>query len=179
MSCPALEHLFTRAAAACSESSSLRQRARALHHAGVPTEPGPSAERPRAKTLAPPAVSQEAPGYKALFDNATACIWTDARGVIRAANRAAALLVGLEAPRLTGKPLLHFVPRGGTRAFRALVQRLDEVAGGPPITLVLRPRGGKPVSHDARVVRLAAGSFGWYLLPGAPAAATPAAAASP
>lgn len=178
MSCPALEHLFTRAAAACSESSTLRQRARVLHHIVVATEPT-SAERPRAKTLAPPAVSQEAPGYKALFENATACIWTDARGVIRAANRAAALLVGFEAPRLTGKPLLHFVPRGGTRAFRALVQRLDEVADGPSITLVLRPRGGKPVSHEARVVRLAAGSFGWYLLPGAPAAATPVAAASP
>lgn len=178
MSCPALEHLFTRAAAACSESSTLRRRAKVLQHAVAATEPEPSAERPRAKTLAPPSVSHEAPGYKALFDNAPACIWTDARGVIRAANRAAALLVGLEAPRLTGKPLLHFVPRGGTRAFRALVQRLDEVAGGPSIQLVLRPRGGKPVAHEARVVRLAAGSFGWYLLPAAPAEASPAAAAT-
>jgi PAS domain S-box-containing protein len=143
MSCRSLE-VFN----ACIEASSLSERTE-LFDRDLETVTPSSEERSR----------------EPIFDAAIPCISTDGRGVIRAANRSAAPLLGFDAARLPGKPLLHFVPRGATRAFRELVRRLDEIADGPPVAMQLRPRGGKPARLEARVIRLTVDSFEWYLQP--------------
>jgi PAS domain-containing protein len=144
MSCRSLE-VFN----ACVGTSSLSERTELFDRALEPLTPS----------------SEEHSSDPATFDAAVPCIATDGRGVIRAANQPAAPLLGFDAARLPGKPLLHFVPRGATRAFRELVRRLDEIADGPPVAVQLRPRGGKPARLEARVVRLTVDSFEWYLQP--------------
>jgi PAS domain S-box-containing protein len=84
--------------------------------------------------------------YQDLFDFAPDCyVVTDADGLIRDANRAAADLFGVRRPYLTGKPLRVFVTLDRRVAFDALVSRLGrgELIRGEETELL--QRGGVPL----------------------------------
>jgi PAS domain S-box-containing protein len=88
-----------------------------------------------------------------LFDSAPdAYVETDARGVMREANHAAAAFLAHPQELLIGKLLIAFVARGDTRDFR---RQLIEL-GGPeaePRTfeIRMRPRGGTPLLTSVTV----------------------------
>ena len=109
--------------------------------------------------VAPPAAH-----YRAHFEDAPdAYVVTDAKGVIREANRAAARVLGGRAPRLAGKPLVSFVARADRRAFGDALVALGDPRDPAPIDglevrLRARPRG--PVSPIDLVARAARGPSG-------------------
>jgi signal transduction histidine kinase/CheY-like chemotaxis protein len=81
---------------------------------------------------------------------------TDARGRIRAANRAAAAALGVELPDLLGQPLGRFVP-GDPSALAACALPLRTPAGRPAGTLVfLREARGADALHVELEQRAAA-----------------------
>jgi PAS domain S-box-containing protein len=61
-----------------------------------------------------------------------ACLLTDAAGIIRDANPAAAELFGVQPPKLANRPLAVFIPRDGRAAFRSSVLGLAGDASGQP-----------------------------------------------
>ena len=80
------------------------------------------------------AIEAEGRRYRDLFDYAPdAYLVTDPLGIIREANHAAAVLLGVEQRFLVGKPLAVFVPEEGRPAFRA---ELARPAGARPIAQV-------------------------------------------
>jgi len=92
--------------------------------------------------------------YLDLFDFAPdGYIETDLEGVIREANRAAAILLGVRKDFLVGKPLAVFVPDGGIKAFHDRLARLQGQEGErvQHYELRLRPREGA-VFHVAATV---------------------------
>jgi PAS domain S-box-containing protein len=103
-----------------------------------------------------------------LFDDAPdAYVETDARGVMREANRAAAAFFAHPQELLVGKLLIAFVARGDTRDFRRHLLAL----GGPedePRTFEvrMRPRGGTPLltTLSVHAVR-GTGGHRWTLRP--------------
>jgi CheY-like chemotaxis protein/PAS domain-containing protein len=84
---------------------------------------------------------------------------TDLRGAIRAANRAAALVLQVTPQFLAGRPLLHFVARADCGAFRAALASLQETTGSDAaLEIHLRPRHkGAPFLADIRVRRVRTG----------------------
>jgi PAS domain S-box-containing protein len=73
------------------------------------------------------------------------CLITDARGVIREANRRAGETLGMSPAALRGKLLIAFVARGDTRDFRGHLANLAELAkSGTPVRVRLRARKGSP-----------------------------------
>jgi PAS domain S-box-containing protein len=115
-------------------------------------------------------LERERARYADLFDSAPdAYIESDAQGVVREANLAAAALLALPPELLVGKLLISFVARGDTRAFRGYLAALG--APEPPeatrtFEVRLRPRGGSPflASVSVRAVR-GAGAHRWTLRP--------------
>jgi PAS domain-containing protein len=88
----------------------------------------------------------------------TACVWTDADGVIADANEAACTLLNISKPRVAGKPLMLFVTDR-----EALFSSLGSLRDGPVRTveadLMVRPRERRPrrlhvvgrrLDHDLR-----------------------------
>lgn len=88
---------------------------------------------------------------------------TDERAVITDANRSAVAFFNVASAALVGKPLLFFVARRDTRAFREHVRTLWQHRSGS-LLVQLRPRGGSP-----RKMRLtfepAQGSLLWLAVP--------------
>jgi PAS domain-containing protein len=88
---------------------------------------------------------------------------TDGRAVIADANRSAVAFFNVQRRALVGKPLLFFVARRDTRAFREHVRSLPQRLSGS-LVVQLRPRGGTP-----RPMRLtfepAQGSLLWLAVP--------------
>ncbi len=91
-------------------------------------------------------LASERARYYDLFANSRdACIVTDAKGVIRDANRRAGDALGMSAAALRGKLLIAFVVRGDTREFRSHLANLgDLVRSGSPVRLRMRARKGVP-----------------------------------
>jgi PAS domain S-box-containing protein len=92
--------------------------------------------------------------YQELFESApVAYLVTDPMGRIGEANRAAALLVGVDRRFLAGKPLAAYVASGDRWSFRTMVTRLqrgeDERVADRPLRL--RRRGGEVVPVVAAV----------------------------
>lgn len=83
--------------------------------------------------------------YHLFASSRDACVVTDAKGVIRDANERAGEMLGMSPSALRGKLLIAFVARGDTRAFRHHLGSLATIAaGGCPIRMRMRARGGAP-----------------------------------
>ncbi len=92
---------------------------------------------------------------------------TTSRGVIQDVNLAAQAFFRVGRRILVGKPLLHFVARGDTRAFRDRVRELERSRVAPePFEVQLRPRGARPCRMTLTIERIPAG-FVWWAQPGA------------
>ena len=188
-----LDGLIARGRVAFARAVLLRERARALLAAvpvltALPARSAPANELalppPRHFPLPPP--SSEAPLsaraeparprpqpssstdslHFLLFDRAPfAYVRTDRSGVIREANQAAGRFLGMPAARLVDRPLLNFVPRGDTAAFRAMVKRLGDIATEEQVQARFRPRGQPVLGANVSIIRLTRGAFGWVLRP--------------
>jgi PAS domain S-box-containing protein len=69
---------------------------------------------------------------------------TDARGVIRMANAAAAALLNISQSFLVGKPLINFVARADCNALRNALVAMNEATTAMSVELRLRPRHKQP-----------------------------------
>ncbi len=69
-------------------------------------------------------------------------IVTDERAIILDGTPRAASFFNVRREALKNRPLLHFVARRDTRAFRSFIRQLTDRGG--PIVVELRPRHGKP-----------------------------------
>jgi PAS domain-containing protein len=93
---------------------------------------------------------------------------TDGRAIIVDASRTAAAFLNVATSALLMKPLLHFIARGDTRAFRTLIREIGTDQIGPFVAR-LRPRHGTP-----RAMTMTARSVGgrsnliWIALPAQP-----------
>ncbi len=110
-------------------------------------------------------VERERSRYTDLFEStAEATVETDARGVMREANRAAATLLAHPQEQLVGKLLIAFVARGDTRAFRRHLSSLTAVEAVPAFEVRMRPRGGVPFLASVSVRAVPGpGAFRWAL----------------
>ncbi len=90
------------------------------------------------------AIEVERQRYQALFQDAPdGLLVTDADGVIHEANQAAAALLGVQAERLAGKPLLLFIGPDARTAFLECLGRAARVSESPGgLELQLQPRHG-------------------------------------
>jgi PAS domain S-box-containing protein len=99
--------------------------------------------------------------FRELFDLAPdAYVVTDAEGVVRDANVAAARIFNIRASFLIGKPLVGFVARQDGRHFRAMLLALTAEPFARRFALRVRPRQGRPVfaaDVSASAVRAAGG----------------------
>jgi PAS domain S-box-containing protein len=94
--------------------------------------------------------------FRRLFEEAPLpYIVTDAVGMIRHANHAAAVLFKRPAELLEGKPLLAFVPLDRRSTFREAINRLQlvDVARDWRVTLLRHGDGPIPVTIDVRLAR--------------------------
>ena len=94
---------------------------------------------------------------------------TDQRAVILDASRTAVTFLNVTPAAIFMKPLLHFVARRETRAFRELVRDMafDQVG---PVVAKLRPRHGVPCAMSMTAMRVGArGAFIWVAIPEKPA----------
>ena len=83
--------------------------------------------------------------YRALFEHAPdPYLVTDAQGVLREVNGAAAAFLGVRAPFLVGRPLSVFVAADDHRSFFDFLARLGEESQPRAEDLHLVPRGGRP-----------------------------------
>jgi PAS domain S-box-containing protein len=102
-------------------------------------------------------VQAELARYRTVFNAAhVGLAETDAQGIVRLANVRLATLLGLLPASLIGKPLLHFVARGDTGAFRRVVETLAQHGEHGAFVVRFRPRdGGKPFHAEvwARAAR--------------------------
>lgn len=74
---------------------------------------------------------------------------TDADGLIRDANAAAAVLLRVSEERLVGKPLSVFIAPDGQRAFRSRLGRLGQTGRAERWELPVQPREGERVPAEA------------------------------
>ena len=96
--------------------------------------------------------------YRALFDQSPDGYFvTDALGVIRDVNVAAAKLVNIEARFLLGKPLAALVDVADARLLRERIAALRTQETGE-VELRLRPRGGEPLWCGMKAAVLQDGS---------------------
>ena len=84
--------------------------------------------------------------YRLLFERAPLpYVVTDFDGIIRAANRAAAVLLKRPSELLAGKPLASFVPLERRAEFREIVAGLPLLDGLRDARVTLLPHAGAPV----------------------------------
>jgi len=153
-----LDQLFARGLTACREASLLRARAQEIQRSRGLAGPGELSK----KEAQSPAPSKDAI-YRQLFDRAlVAYVRTDRKGVVLDANLAAARLLNMPPASFPGRQLLHFVARGDTRIFRALVRRLDDITEHSTI-VQFRPRGSATLPIIISLAKLTQDSFGWVL----------------
>ena len=99
--------------------------------------------------------------FRELFELAPdAYLVTDAQGVVREANVAAARILNIRPSFLIGKPLVGFVARQDCRHFRARLAELTAEPHGGRFAIRMRPRHGRPVftaDVSASAVRAAGG----------------------
>jgi PAS domain S-box-containing protein len=69
---------------------------------------------------------------------------TDARGVIRMANAAAATLLNISQAFLVGKPLINFVARADCNTLRNALVAMNDATAAKSVDLRLRPRHKQP-----------------------------------
>jgi PAS domain-containing protein len=102
-----------------------------------------------------------------LFDEMpTACVETDASGVILGANHAAAVLFNTSVKHLTARLLMHFAE--DRDQFGQLLRGLSAESVRHRCALIIRPRERAPVRMDATVVVRSPGdmsSWLWFFLP--------------
>jgi PAS domain S-box-containing protein len=100
-------------------------------------------------------MEREREKYFELFELAPdACILTDSQGVIREANVAAAQLLGVTAPFLSGKPLSAFFEETARNTF---IRQLDQLSGSSQSDdweIRLAPRNGMPIHVSVSVARI-------------------------
>src|SRR5437763_9897857 len=85
--------------------------------------------------------------YEELFQLAPdAYVVTNALGVVREANRAAAEMLGVEPRFLVGKPLATFVAGDDRSDLRALINVFDATTQVEEWSIRLVPRGGEPIT---------------------------------
>ena len=90
-------------------------------------------------------VETERQRYQDLFEFAPdGYLATDANGVIRAANCAAARLFNVKQQFLVGKPLVVFIPESERQAFRANLSELQNGEWICPLEVSLQPLKGVP-----------------------------------
>jgi PAS domain S-box-containing protein len=83
--------------------------------------------------------------YRTVFDGAQVGLAeTDAQGVVRLANAALTVLLGVPRHCVIGKPLINFVARADTRAFRSAVQAMAERGQHEAFVVRFRPRRRAP-----------------------------------
>jgi PAS domain S-box-containing protein len=88
-------------------------------------------------------LERERAKYMDLFEHAPdAYVATDVAGSITNANIASGVLFGVQPGSLIGKPLISFVARQDTRAFRERLRELKESPDVCAMTVRMRPRGG-------------------------------------
>jgi PAS domain S-box-containing protein len=99
-------------------------------------------------------IAAELRRFRDLFDHAPdGYVETDARGVVRIANRTLAAQLNILPRFLEQKPLVSFVARGDCDRFRGLVGRLAEGRAVRAVSVRLRPRqGGTPFFVDLHAV---------------------------
>jgi PAS domain-containing protein len=92
--------------------------------------------------------------YRAAFQASPVfCVLTNRRGIILDANRAASSFLNVPHAVLVSRPLINFVARGDTRAFRGRVGELSKTHT-TLFELTLRPRSARPRRVEMRVVIL-------------------------
>ena len=110
----------------------------------------------------------ERENWQRLFDvMPLACVLTDAQGIVRGVNRAAALLLNVSSSRLQGQMFLHFVIDR-----QRLFDALDEHGDGTRLMRVqvrVRPREKALIEVEVGVISDAAniGDRLWFLMPSA------------
>ena len=116
--------------------------------------------------------------YRMLFERAPLpYVVTDFDGVIRASNRAAAVLLKRPSELLAGKPLAAFVPLECRAELRETLANLPLLDGVRDWRLTLLPHAGAPVEVAMHANVLDAASWGgdaifWLICPG-PASGRP------
>ena len=102
-----------------------------------------------------------------LFDEMpTACVETDASGVILGANRAAAVLFNTSVKHLSARLLMHFAE--DRDQFGQLLRGLSADGARHRCALIIRPRERAPVHMEATVVVRSPGdlsSWLWFFTP--------------
>ncbi len=114
--------------------------------------PPPRDDAPRTATAATVAAAVEAEEEAFCELLVDAYLRTDAYGVVRRANAAAATLLGRPAIWVAGKPIFTFLEGEQRHALRSLVGSLHEAGGARRWTMQLLPVGGEAVTVDATVV---------------------------
>ena len=91
------------------------------------------------------ALESERNRYQELFECAPdGYLITDPEGMIGEANRAAAVLLGMEPGLLVGKPLANFLPKEECRAFRTKLSQLRQASRLQVWGVSLQPCRGAP-----------------------------------
>jgi PAS domain S-box-containing protein len=109
-------------------------------------------------------LERERAKYVDLFEHAPdAYVVTTLGGTVHEANVAARVLFGVESGFLTGRPLISFVARQDTRAFRAFLHEsqaadIRRPAAARALTLRVRPRGQSVFVVTARVAIVRSGA---------------------
>jgi PAS domain S-box-containing protein len=94
-----------------------------------------------------PAAGAASQQYRLLFDRAPLpYVVTDFDGTIRAANRAAAVLLKRPSELLAGKPLATFIPLERRAEFRETLAGLPLLDGLRDRSMTLLPHAGAPVN---------------------------------
>ena len=95
-----------------------------------------------------------------------ACVLTDAQGVIREANQAAAELFNVSARHLRDRQLFLFTDERD--AFGEVLRRLGEQDTARRVSLRIRPRERRPLQLDVVVAAVSSGHplWLWFFAPG-------------
>ncbi len=108
--------------------------------------------------------------YLDLFESAPDPYFvTDRQGMIREANRAAALALQMTASFLVGKPLVNFIARSDCKKLRAALTRLGDGERVDHLELRVRPRQHKPIfladitASSTRSIRGAPMAIRWQM----------------
>lgn len=90
----------------------------------------------------------------------TACVWTDAEGMVHEGNDASCALLNVSPARLVGKPLMLYVP-DREKLFATLRRLAERVVPEIEVDMLVRPRERRPrrlrvraclTEHDTRLV---------------------------
>lgn len=168
------ESLFRRACVARRESVAAREKSRALcatllrFTAGNGV--GDPGRVPRAVVPEPPAsgkvlVAARPPvvEHRPVAAAVVATVRTNGSGKILQASETVSRWLNVPVERLAGSPLLHYVGRRDTGAFRTLVKTLGYGSSYQAVTVRFRPRGGAQQLVSASVANVGPNTYEWTL----------------